>query len=257
MADDKNSKAAALIARIGRTENFYEILEVPRDADDDTIKKAYRKAALRLHPDKCQLEGSKEAFQKLSSAFGCLSDGDERAYYDRTGKERGAAGGGTRGEEVDPDELAREIFKNFFGEDFEIGDNVKPMSAGISFGTGLPTEFQWLFPIILAVFFYFVWHAGNDQPPDFRMSPQGPYTIRRETKLTQSPYFVDASFESYYSSGPKIRKLEKDVDTKYVNHLMSSCRQEKDMRTSLRSKDRKEQVPSCVELEKRGYKLGA
>ena len=32
MADDKNSKAAALIARIGRTENFYEILEVPRDA---------------------------------------------------------------------------------------------------------------------------------------------------------------------------------------------------------------------------------
>ena len=127
----------------------------------------------------------------------------------------------------------------------------------ISFGTGLPTEFQWLFPIILAVFFYFVWHAGNDQPPDFRMSPQGPYTIRRETKLTQSPYFVDASFESYYSSGPKIRKLEKDVDTKYVNHLMSSCRQEKEMRTSLRSKDREEQVPSCVELEKRGYKLGA
>ena len=70
---------------------------MPRDADDDTIKKAYRKAALRLHPDKCQLEGSKEAFQKLSSAFGCLSDSNERAYYDRTGKERGAAGSASNG----------------------------------------------------------------------------------------------------------------------------------------------------------------
>lgn len=61
------------------------------------MKKSYRKAALVLHPDKCQLEGGKEAFQKLSSAFGCLSDPNERAYYDRTGTERGASGGGGGG----------------------------------------------------------------------------------------------------------------------------------------------------------------
>jgi hypothetical protein len=66
----KGDKAAALIAHIAATDDFYTILEVPRDADDATIKKSYRKAALRLHPDKCQLEGSKEAFQKLSAAFG-------------------------------------------------------------------------------------------------------------------------------------------------------------------------------------------
>ena len=66
----KGDKAAELIARISTTEDYYKVLDVSRDADDDTIKKAYRKAALRLHPDKCQLDGSKEAFQKLSAAFG-------------------------------------------------------------------------------------------------------------------------------------------------------------------------------------------
>ena len=66
----KGDKAAELIAHISATDDYYAVLQVARDADDDAIKKAYRKAALRLHPDKCQLDGSKEAFQKLSAAFG-------------------------------------------------------------------------------------------------------------------------------------------------------------------------------------------
>ena len=66
----KGDKAAELIAHIAATEDYYKVLQVEPDADADVIKKAYRKAALRLHPDKCQLDGSKEAFQKLSSAFG-------------------------------------------------------------------------------------------------------------------------------------------------------------------------------------------
>jgi DnaJ-domain-containing protein 1 len=67
---DKADKAAELLQRISATEDYYEVLGVGRDADDAAIKLAYRKAALRLHPDKCQLPSSKEAFQKVSNAFG-------------------------------------------------------------------------------------------------------------------------------------------------------------------------------------------
>lgn len=110
----KADKAVELLARISATGDFYKILDVDRDADDAAIKKAYRRAALSLHPDKCQLEGSKEAFQKLSSAFGCLSDEGERAYYDRTGRERGAGAVGHSHGVHDPEEM----FRQFFGEDF-------------------------------------------------------------------------------------------------------------------------------------------
>lgn len=187
--------------------------------------------------------------EKLSSAFACLSDSNERAYYDRTGKERGASGGGGQsGAEVDADELARELFKKMFGEDFEVGDNVKPVSAGINFGTGLPSEFGWLFPIVLAVFFWFVWNATNDKAPDFRMSAQGPYQIRRETKMQQSPYYVDQRFEAAYTSGYEIRKVEKQVDERYISHLASECRIE-------RAEVGLKRAESCQELKKRGYEL--
>ena len=68
MADEKEDRAKALIARITSTTDYYKVLEVTRDADADALKKAYRKAALRLHPDKCQLEGSKEAFRASPTA---------------------------------------------------------------------------------------------------------------------------------------------------------------------------------------------
>ena len=70
MAEDAGeSKAAELLSRIQSTDDFYKILGVERDADDDTIKKAYRKAALRLHPDKCQHLVANDAMQALNVAY--------------------------------------------------------------------------------------------------------------------------------------------------------------------------------------------
>lgn len=47
--------------------DMYKALGVARDADEDTIRKAYRKLALKLHPDKCQAAGTDEAFKGLHS----------------------------------------------------------------------------------------------------------------------------------------------------------------------------------------------
>lgn len=76
--------------------DFYETLGVPRDAPLEAIKSAYRKAALKYHPDRNP--GNHEAaerFREAAEAYAVLSDSDRRARYDRFGPEgvRGAAGG--------------------------------------------------------------------------------------------------------------------------------------------------------------------
>ena len=92
--------------------DYYELLGVSRTASADEIKKAYRKLAIKFHPDKNP--GNNEAedkFKEISHAYEILGDADKRAKYDQFGEAAfsGAAGGGTSYQ--DP----FDIFNQFFG----------------------------------------------------------------------------------------------------------------------------------------------
>ena len=77
--------------------DYYEVLDVAKNATDEEIKKAYRKKAIQYHPDKNP--GDKEAeekFKEAAEAYEVLSNPDKRSRYDQFGHEglNGAAGGG-------------------------------------------------------------------------------------------------------------------------------------------------------------------
>lgn len=77
--------------------DYYQLLGVPRDADGEQIKKAYRKLALEFHPDRNQ--GSKDAeekFKEVTKAYEVLREPEKRSMYDRHG-EQGVRGGGGHG----------------------------------------------------------------------------------------------------------------------------------------------------------------
>jgi len=110
--------------------DYYEILGVNRDADEEEIKKAYRKLAVKHHPDKNPGDkAAEENFKELSEAYEALSDPQKRAAYDQYGHAafdpRARMGRAGPGSFHDPFEIFREVFGggNIFDEFFGASRN--------------------------------------------------------------------------------------------------------------------------------------
>lgn len=105
------------------SQDYYEILGVERGADDATIKKAYRKLAMKYHPDRNpDNKEAEEKFKEIGEAYEVLSDADKRAAYDRMGHEAfknggmgGPGGGGGFGGFTDPMDIFAQMFGGGFG----------------------------------------------------------------------------------------------------------------------------------------------
>ncbi|KAF8582209.1 hypothetical protein K439DRAFT_1413545 [Ramaria rubella] len=84
---------------------YYDLLEVSPDANESDLKKAYRKKALRLHPDK---GGDPELFKEVTHAYEILSDSQKRSIYDSRGEAGLSEQGGMGG--MDPQDLFSQLF---------------------------------------------------------------------------------------------------------------------------------------------------
>lgn len=131
--------------------DYYEVLGVQRHASAEDIKKAYRKLALKWHPDK-NPENKEEAerkFKQVAEAYEVLSDAKKRDIYDKYGKEglNGGSGGGSHFDSPfefgftfrNPDDVFREFFGgrdpfsfDLFEDPFEdfFGNRRTPVEAG-------------------------------------------------------------------------------------------------------------------------------
>lgn len=100
--------------------DYYEVLGVPRDADQKAIKEAFRSLAMKYHPDRNKTPDAEEKFKEIAEAYGILSDPKKRAQYDS---------GGFAGVEGFS---AEDLFRNI-----DFGDIFGDSGFGFDFGEGL------------------------------------------------------------------------------------------------------------------------
>ena len=125
--------------------DYYEILEVSKSADKSTIKKAYRKMAMKYHPDKNPDDKkAEEKFKAVNEAYQVLGDDEKRSIYDRYGKagiEGQAAGSGFGAGGFDD---FSSIFEEMFGSAFSSGTKRqrKTYHYNLDLGIELEVEFN-------------------------------------------------------------------------------------------------------------------
>ena len=117
--------------------DYYELLQCSRDADDATLKSAYRKLAIKYHPDKnAGCKDSEAKFKAVSEAYDCLKDPQKRAAYDRYGHaafQNGGGGGpfgGGGGDFGGFSDIFESVFGEFMGGGGQRGGGRQPQRRG-------------------------------------------------------------------------------------------------------------------------------
>lgn len=123
---------------------YYEILEINKSADSETVKKAYRKLALKYHPDRNQ--GNKEAeerFKQINEAYQVLSDANKREIYDKYGKAGLDRQGFSHFSEQNYEDIMGDlgsIFESVFGRGFGFGNSSQSKKRGEKYPLDIETD---------------------------------------------------------------------------------------------------------------------
>ncbi|XP_041118474.1 dnaJ homolog subfamily B member 12-like [Polyodon spathula] len=236
------------VKRIKHCKNYYEILGLSKDATEEDLKKAYRKLALKFHPDKNHAPGATDAFKAIGNAYAVLSNADKRKQYDQFGEEKvhtsrhgHSHSDFHRGFEADisPEDL----FNMFFGGGFP-SSNVHMYSNGRMRYTQRPERreqqrdgglalFVQLIPILILIIVSALSQLIISSPAySLSLRPSVGHTHRRLTERLKVPYYVSAHFSEEYT-GVNLRNVERNVEDDYISSLRNNCWKEKQQKEGL------------------------
>ncbi|KYN31384.1 DnaJ like protein subfamily B member 12 [Trachymyrmex septentrionalis] len=268
------------VKRIKKCKDYYEILGVSKDATDSDIKKAYKKLALQLHPDKNKAPGAAEAFKAIGNAVAILTDTEKRKQYDTYGPEEERVQNAhnrqghthynyTRGFEADI--TAEELFNMFFGVGFPQQEfymrrpggrwmrqtDAQTQHAHSQQINGYTTFLQML-PVLLLIMLTMM-SSFFISDPVYSLHASSKYSVARTTQVLKVPYYVKENFHSEYQGS--LRRLEISIEEEFVSNLRQTCAREKNYRDSIMWKARNLgdqdlffkaknlETPSCKKLQ--------
>ncbi|CAO2600160.1 DnaJ homolog subfamily B member 14 [Lemmus lemmus] len=243
------------VLSINKCKNYYEVLGVTKDAGDEDLKKAYRKLALKFHPDKNHAPGATDAFKKIGNAYAVLSNPEKRKQYDLTGSEDQACNHQNNGRfnfhrGCEADITPEDLFNIFFGGGFPSG-SVHSFSNGRAAyshqhqhrhsghereeerADGGFSVFIQLMPIIVLILVSLLSQLMISNPP-YSLYPRSGsgQTIKMQTENLGVVYYVSKDFKSEYK-GALLQKVEKSVEEDYVTNIRNNCWKERQQKTDM------------------------
>ncbi|XP_043917067.1 dnaJ homolog subfamily B member 14 [Protopterus annectens] len=270
------------VNRVKKCKDYYEVLGVSKNATEEDLKKAYRKLALKFHPDKNCAPGATEAFKKIGNAYAVLSNPDKRKQYDLSGGDeasfRQQRDGFSTRRDFEADITPEDLFNMFFGGVFPTG-NLHTFSNGARYSyqqhhhrtaheqqeeraDGRFSTFLQLMPVVVLIVVSVLGQLMVSHPPYSLYSrPDLGHTIRRHTENLKLPYYVNREFKTEYRGVP-LQKIEKNVEEDYVTNIRNNCWRERQQRTDLlyaakvyrderlRKKAEQMNMDNCRELER-------
>ncbi|CAD7960005.1 unnamed protein product [Amoebophrya sp. A120] len=230
-----------LVQKILRTKDFYALMGLTKTASVDEIKKAYKKLALKLHPDKNGAPGAEEAFKKLSKAVQCLEDTNKRRIYDQCGDpDRAEQQTNFRQEEF---MTANDFFDMFFNGGRMQQQNRHPggaRGAQRQQQQAAPEDVQRqqllnLLPLLFVILTALT-SSGIFQPRThrvFSLTRDSTFQVEQKTSRLKAQYFVhsERDFNQQFPKNKANRlELEEEVEMQFIRSQQSECEyQEKKM----------------------------
>jgi len=243
----------AEVEKIKNCKDYYELFGISKDASESELKKAYRKLALKYHPDKNSAPGADEAFKVIGHAFQVLSDPEKKRQYDLYGPEMekipqrpSSSPGGGYGRagqyyyyenELTPEEIFRMMFGDFAFADAPRNQHFFYQRPQRQFyrqqqqqqqrdgGSSILYTFLQILPLLLLIFISLPSFTGPSYP-GYSFTQTRQFSKEAKTYRHDVPYYYDPGDYKFDNSN-QFRKFEESIEEQYRDILFRQCQNER------------------------------
>ncbi len=233
--NENNKNDDEICTNLLKLKDYYEILKISKSASKDEIKRAYKKQAIKFHPDKNKSPKAEECFKKISEAYQILSNDEKRNFYDKFGTEeefhqKYQSQHQNFEEEMDPFDIFDILFNgpegfqrrrnfrrnnNYYQRENHNNNNVQRNKFAV-FIQFLPLIFLLLVNILPDLL---------KSSPLYQFTNDSYYLNKRKTSKNNVVYFVGDKFLKKY---PKIKDvfesgIENEIERNYLNYVAEKC----------------------------------